>query len=440
MFQSGEILYNLESKFNTRSELSHEIESHESKIKANQNSGTLKVSYASLLYIAGYFDDSEKEAREALKFKNVKSDAFRIIGKILYLKGQYSKAIDFFKKAISTKTNSRQLYWEIAQCHLRINNYAEAVRIFEEHKISNPLVSLTQKVAGKPVFQIFGKKDTAILPILQLDPLPVIKIRVNGKEVFAFLDTGGPGFSTNIEFAKKESYKIISSQKGNYSFRKNAPVENLQIDSLSIGEFIIRNIPGYALQDIRPQIGKFTCEVCIGTGIFNQFLSTIDYPNQRLILTKRNIQKAKNEHLRLLGETLEKIPFFMVLDHYLIAKGSLNEWKNLTFFVDSGLAALGQPAQNDPVMQAAFMMPYDAIKEFDMIEPSKEIVFPYYYKIGLLGLGSLIQHNLYGFLRSKEEQRFSFGGVMIDGLISHAFLKNYAWTIDFDNYEFVFTK
>jgi hypothetical protein len=25
-----------------------------------------------------------------------------------------------------------------------------------------------------------------------------------------------------------------------------------------------------------------------------------------------------------------------------------------------------------------------------------------------------------------------FGGVRIDGLISHAFLKRYAWTIDFD--------
>lgn len=32
----------------------------------------------------------------------------------------------------------------------------------------------------------------------------------------------------------------------------------------------------------------------------------------------------------------------------------------------------------------------------------------------------------------------SFGGVRIDGLISHGWLKRYSWTIDFDRREFVF--
>ena len=32
----------------------------------------------------------------------------------------------------------------------------------------------------------------------------------------------------------------------------------------------------------------------------------------------------------------------------------------------------------------------------------------------------------------------SFGGVRIDGLISHAFLKRFVWTIDFDTREYRF--
>jgi hypothetical protein len=32
----------------------------------------------------------------------------------------------------------------------------------------------------------------------------------------------------------------------------------------------------------------------------------------------------------------------------------------------------------------------------------------------------------------------SFGGVRIDGLISHAFLKRFVWTIDFDAREYRF--
>jgi len=427
-------------KFNTRRELYRAIKSHESRIDSNPSDGALRVAYASLLYIAGDFDDSEREAREALKFKEVESDASSIIAKILYLKGQYSKAIDFLERVISANPSDQQLYWELAQCHLRMNNYAKAARIFEEHKFSNPLVPLVQKVAEKPAFQILGEKNTTVVPILQVDPLPVIEIGVNGKEVFAFIDTGGPGFSTNIEFARKEGYQILSSQTGDYALKKNAPVEYLQVDSISIGEFVLQNVPGCALEGIRPQFGKYTCEDCVGTGILNQFLSTIDYPNQRLILTKRNIPEARKEHFRLLGEMCGKVPIFMVSDHYLIAQGSLNEREELTFFVDSGLAALGQPDPNGPVVQAAFMMPYNAMIEFGIIEPSKEMTFPFFYKIESLGLGSLIQHDLYGFLHSREGERFNFDGIMIDGLVSHAFLKNYAWTLDFDDYQFIFTK
>lgn len=427
-------------KFNTRGELYGAIRSYESRVKSNPSDGALRVSYASLLYIAGDFDDSEREARETLKFKDVESDASRIMAKILYLRGQYSEATDFLERVISANPSDQQLYWELAQCHLRMNNYREAARIFEEHKFSNPLVPLVQKVAEKPALQISGEKDTTVVPLLQVDPLPVIEIGVNGKQVFAFIDTGGPFFSTNIEFARKEGYQILSSQTGDYALKKNAPVEYLQMDSVSIGEFVLQNVPGCALEGIRPQFGKYTCEDCIGTGILNQFLSTIDYPNRRLILTKRNNPRAKNEHFKLLGERCGKVPFFMALDHHLIAKGSLNGRENLTFFVDSGLAAIGQPDPNGPVIQAAFMMPYSAMIEFGIIESSKEITFPYFYEIASLGLGSLIQQDLYGFLPSREGERFNFDGIMIDGLISHAFLRNYAWTLDFDNHEFIFTK
>ena len=32
----------------------------------------------------------------------------------------------------------------------------------------------------------------------------------------------------------------------------------------------------------------------------------------------------------------------------------------------------------------------------------------------------------------------SLGGVRIDGLLSHAFLKNYSWTLDFDKHRYIF--
>jgi hypothetical protein len=40
--------------------------------------------------------------------------------------------------------------------------------------------------------------------------------------------------------------------------------------------------------------------------------------------------------------------------------------------------------------------------------------------------------------KSRTTPWQSFGGVRIDGLLSHDFLKAYAWTLDFDRGRYVF--
>ena len=55
-----------------------------------------------------------------------------------------------------------------------------------------------------------------------------------------------------------------------------------------------------------------------------------------------------------------------------------------------------------------------------------------------LAIGPLKQTEL--FFRSGKVGDTSFGGVRIDGLISHAFLKHYTWTIDFDERVYSFRR
>jgi hypothetical protein len=333
---------------------------------------------------------------------------------------------------------AESLRW-LVQCLLRVNDYTEATRIIERHGLTHPQAQLIRKIAEKPPFQLLANTATTAVPILQLDPLPVIGITVNDEKVYAFLDTGGPGFSTNTEFAEKQGLPVRSSQRGDYAFKRNAPVNGLQIDSLSIGEFTLRNVAGFALQGIRPRFGQYVCEACIGTGVLGQFLSTIDYPNRKLILSRRDGPKARKEHFKSLGRSRSRIPFWMGSDHCLITKGRLDKNKDLTLLVDSGLAAFGQPTPNDPPIQAAFMTWYGPLKEYGIVAPETQLTFPHFYKVGSLGIGTLVQHDLCGFVKNRDAGRLLLDGIMMDGLISHAFLKNYAWTIDFDRYEFVFT-
>ena len=55
-----------------------------------------------------------------------------------------------------------------------------------------------------------------------------------------------------------------------------------------------------------------------------------------------------------------------------------------------------------------------------------------------LALGPLEQTN-HLFLPGRVTPT-RFGGVRIDALLSHAFLKRYAWTLDFANREYLFSQ
>jgi hypothetical protein len=55
-----------------------------------------------------------------------------------------------------------------------------------------------------------------------------------------------------------------------------------------------------------------------------------------------------------------------------------------------------------------------------------------------LALGGIVEEGLMFFVEDRPSWS-SFGGVRIDGLVSHAFLSKRAWTLDFDRHRFVFS-
>ena len=128
------------------------------------------------------------------------------------------------------------------------------------------------------------------------------------------------------------------------------------------------------------------------------------------------------------------MPFYMWGDHYMFARGSVGEHTDLNFFIDSGLVSV-HPGENGGAVQAAFTTTSRKFREWGVPD---DVSQRSYFQLGMpLGLGSLTQPGLY-VLPGPAVIR-DLGGVRIDGLLSHAFLKHYAWTIDFDSREYIFT-
>ena len=62
------------------------------------------------------------------------------------------------------------------------------------------------------------------------------------------------------------------------------------------------------------------------------------------------------------------------------------------------------------------------------------------FEITELGLGELVQSDLVGDFGALPPQGYRMLGFIQDGLISHNFLKAYAWTLDFERMRMVFTR
>jgi hypothetical protein len=197
-----------------------------------------------------------------------------------------------------------------------------------------------------------------------------------------------------------------------------------------LGDIVLHNVPVDVLSSLEGEADF----VIFGTNLLEQFLSTLDYSGRRLILSRRRDGSAGAEHLTLLPSGGISVPFYLWSDHYMFARGGFDQRRDLNLLVDSGLVVLG-PDGRGGTRQASFTSSKRKLREWEV--PDAEIAKEYFETAGPLSLGPLQEDRPFVVVAAAGDT--TFGGVRIDGLISHAFLKRYAWTIDFDSRHYLFT-
>jgi len=199
--------------------------------------------------------------------------------------------------------------------------------------------------------------------------------------------------------------------------------------SFLLGEAILENVPVVAMASLKGQ--KF---VIFGTNILRQFFSTLDYPNKRLILSPRDDVEFQEEHLAILSPARVEIPFYLAQTHKMFARGAMGEHENLNFFIDSGLVYI-RSDEKGALRQAAFTAHPSRYEQWGY--DSEDVKRKWFRSLHPLSLGPLEQGGHY--LTTSEMDFGPYEGVKIHGLLSHAFLKKYAWTIDFIRRIYIFS-
>jgi tetratricopeptide (TPR) repeat protein len=349
----------------------------------------------------------------------------------LSVQGKYREAITAFYLIDTTYAQYNQVGRIVVDAYIHLNEPKKAFEFAKQIRIEN--LDYYQKMAEEPF--ICDANKTFILqfnndPNLQIPSkfFPSIKGKVNDKKVNIRFDTGASFLSIGKDAAEELGISFSHKYTGEHGARIVTYWRGIA-EKLELGDgLVFKNIP----VSVTESLGTL---VIFGTNVLEQFLATIDYPNSRFILTPRSRKDLYPEHFSLLPKKQEKLPFYMWLDHYMFAKGGFNKNSNLNFFFDSGLVAMANI--NGQITQAPFTASRQKMISwgFDENELNRSRFFITKHPLTIKGL---VQENTLIWYDMNLEKDRSFGGIRIDGLISHAFLSKYSWTIDFDKHEFTF--
>ncbi|VYU45003.1 tetratricopeptide repeat protein [Metakosakonia massiliensis] len=419
------------------------IASKERGLSGNPSNSALRWDIVQDELIIGNLENAEENLKPLLNEPQYKNEALNTQGMIRYLQGNYAEAEKFFRKSSrELRRNIRLLY-----VYYQTGQYEKARGLFDDAQLKSlskndvALVNLMNSFGSDQPYRLEWKSDKAVLPFVSMNNLPVVAVRVNGQPINVFIDTGADLFVLKSEMAAKLGLKSQASLTGTYAGGKTAETHYSRLQTLSLGDVTVHDVP-VDIADF-PESWVFTDEATgkkidvdgiLSTGVFHQFLTTLDYPERQLVLMPRN--RASQDKVSEGGGT--SIPFILEGTHFMIVKGAVNGKPGMTFFLDSGL--------DDPdasILLQKEALNYAGVKMLDedryILDDDKGGLGGGGFAITRLSIdsisvGSLNQTGLtglYGVL--PEELYFTESGMILDGFISHQFLKHYKWTIDFDS-------
>ncbi|WP_434658912.1 aspartyl protease family protein [Klebsiella sp. MISC125] len=404
--------------------------------------------------MSGNLEDAEKSLEPLLAVAAWQGNATYSMGLIHYSRGQYSEAEKNFSAIKMDSPFYQKSRSELLYVYYQTGQYAKALQIFNHdtelsHLSDNEkaLVQLMRDFGDIKPYQLLWRENKAKLPFISMNNLPVVSVKVNGQPINVFIDTGADLFVLNSTLAEKLGIKPIASYAGIYAGGKTAETRYSRLERLDLGAVTLSNVP-VDLAEFPPEwiftdekTGE-TIEVdgILSTGVFHQFLTTLDYPQRQLVLKPRSGTTA---HVSPDATAAARIPFILDGSHFMIVKGAINGKEGMTFFLDSGL--------DDP--EASILLQQGALDYVGIKRDPQDAFVPDNSKGGLGGggfeitrlsidsvaLGPLKQTGLTGLFGVLPDALYhTESGMILDGFISHQFLRHYKWTIDFDSMAMTF--
>lgn len=376
---------------------------------------------------AGDIQGAESWAESVLEGEPGNQEALHLKVAASAVQGKYGEAVESYSGIDPEYEEFENVTRIVASIYMNHDvDMEKAVELFEG--IDDPRAEIARERLEKPLE--VEANGTFVIPFQAVDPitplLPYIAGTVNGNETILSMDTGGTYLIMGP--LQAEEFGI---ERGNESGGLQSPgrfmVWNGVVDELVLGdEVVLRNVPVVVMEGLDATI--------FGTNILESFLATVDYPNKRLILTSRDREDLFEAHMDMVEGEKVTMPFYLFEDNFMFGRGSF-AGQDVTLFFNSGLLAIA--LIDGEIRQASFMASRNRLLSWGINE--SELDESGFIETDFaLGVAGLEQNDTLVLFDSNFQEDWVVGGVVMGGLVSHAFLSEYSWTIDFERHEYVF--
>jgi hypothetical protein len=435
-----------------RAGATEELRSFESNFSKNPQDEAVRLKFAKRLFELGDFARSRELVEPLLKKEQPPVEALKLMAYIEYVNGNFSEAEKHVLEVLKHAENDLGLRVEmevgLVFIYYQTLQYEKAANLFKglEGKIKLPHWEQMKAFGDERPYRIEWNKDKKLeIPFLISDPLPIIPVELQGKKIYVIIDTGGEAFYLDWEVADSLGIKPIEKVKeAGFAGGKETEIGFAKADSLKIGDVTLKSIPVMltSIKRVSEKLtdGKYPISGVLSTGELRQFLSTIDYPTRKLILRPKTEDGRISLERDLKGKKVTKVPFALGSTHFMVVKAIVNGKYPLNLFVDSGLAD----------SEASIAFPKQTLDYLGIPIPDTKILpenlggpggggFPVgSFAIDELEIGTLVQENIKGIYGVFPPSVYWDSEFIIDGIVSHNFLKKYSWTIDFSRMEMTF--
>jgi hypothetical protein len=361
-------------------------------------------------------------------------------GRIALLSNRLDDAQKWLEKAIALQPDDTDAKVMLAEVFYRRDDFQKAAAALNGVEVnSNKLiiaqyptlnVAKLESFKGQTPYELQGNGEITHVKFVRTEPLPVLNVRVNGgDEVTFFIDTGGSEVALDTDFAKELGVPQFSAVQGTFSGGQHQEVQLGRIESLSVGDWTIKNLPVamLPLRQLSEGLGVKQINGIIGTTLFYQFIATMDYPKGELVL-RRKTAKNLEEFKKSPGKKVA-VPIWMASDHFMVGWGRVETLPPTLLFVDTGLVGAGVKLAESVIKEAGIKLEENKATEGAGGGGTLKIV-P--YTVHHLSFGDIKEKNVAGLYDGPFPWENTFG-FHLAGMVGHDFFKPYAVTFDFQN-------